>query len=102
MSVFVVTYVDEAGDTILPDDENLPRVLYSTSKDAEKVAIHWMKTFDRHRFVAYGEAYPYDQTSFEEELKSKQRATVGWITIEDEDGDKMIYAVQVISLRGAM
>ena len=96
-----MSYVDEAGDTILPDDENLPRVLYRTGKEAETVAREWIKTFDRHRFVAYGEAYPYDQTTFDEELKSKQRATVGWITIEDEDGDKMIYAVQVISLRGA-
>ena len=101
MSVYAVVYVDESGDTILPDDENLPRVLYSSMKASEEAARRWMKTFDCHRFALYGEAYPYDETTLEQEVRTKGRGTVGWITMEDEDGDKLLYAIQIIVMKMA-
>lgn len=99
MAVYLITYTDEAGDTILPDDENLPRVLYTSVVNAEAVAKKWMAGLDEHRFALYGQAYPYDQTTLEQEVSKKGAGTVGWISFEDEDGDKYSYTIQIVSLR---
>lgn len=99
MAVYAVTYIDEAGDTILPEDEHLPRVFYGSIQAAESVAKKWMNEFDKHRWTLYGEAYPYDQTTLEQEVRTKGRAPVGWVTFEDEDGDSITYTIQIIAMR---
>jgi len=99
MSLYTIVYTDEGGDTILPDDETLPRVLFTSLKEAEELAKQWIKTFDHHRLTLYGEAYPFDQTTLENEMSTKGHAPVGWFRVQDEDGDWMNYTVQIIIMR---
>ena len=94
---YLVVYADDATDTVIPDDESIPRVMYKTLEAARAAAVEWMETFSAHRFALYGEAYPYDNTTLEAEVGSKGRGVIGWVSYDDEDG-RTTYTIQVLAL----
>lgn len=96
---YVLVFSDEDYDAVFPTPDAVPRVLYTTADAAAAAVAAWSKTFDRFRPVLYGQAYPYEGTSFLAELAQKGRALYGWAELEDEDGEVSRYGLCVIALQ---
>lgn len=93
--VYQIVYKDNASDIYsygVPDNGHEPahtRVLYSSLGDAKRALSSLSKQFDSFTPVAYGQAYPYETISFDQELARSGYANFGWVTIEAEADDEM-------------
>lgn len=95
---YVLVFSDEDYDAVFPTADAVPRVLYMTAEAAVAAVQTWAKTFDRFRPVLYGQAYPYENTSFHVELVQKGRALYGWAEVEDEDGEVTRYGLCIVAI----
>ena len=89
-SAFLVVVSDGASNNYthgLPNTQEVPSIVYLSYLDAKKGLMDIISKLNGFVPVAYGEAYPYDNTSFEKELSKDGYATIGWISLEDEDVD---------------
>jgi hypothetical protein len=95
---YVLVFSDDAYEAIFPTADTIPRRLYE-SQEAVKAALDaWANTFETFRPVLYGQAYPYENTTFEGELSRKGRALYGWAELRDEDGDLIRYGLCATAL----
>jgi hypothetical protein len=60
---YILAYSDNAYDTILPDENMVPRKIYRSLAGAEVALKEWIEKLENFREVLYGQAYPYDKTS---------------------------------------
>jgi hypothetical protein len=95
---YVLVFSDEDYDAVFPAVDAVPRVLYGSPEAAVAAVQKWAKTFDRFRPVLYGQAYPYEGTTFLGELAKTGRALYGWAELEDEDGEVTRYGLCVTAL----
>ncbi len=95
---YVLVFSDEDYDAVFPAADAVPRLLYPTAAAASAAVQKWAKTFDSFRPVLYGQAYPYDATSFGKELAEKGRALYGWAEVADEDEEITRYGLCVVAL----
>jgi hypothetical protein len=81
----------------IPTLENVPTVLYKSYLDAKRALMDIVATFEEFVPVAYGSAYPYENTTFEKEISTKDFALIGWVVVpvEDEEGDDLPTRVPV-------
>ncbi len=98
---YVLVFSDEDYDAVFPTPDAVPRILYGNAETAAAAVANWSKTFDRFRPVLYGQAYPYEGTSFAAELAQKGKALYGWAELEDEDGEVTRYGLCVVALFSA-
>jgi hypothetical protein len=90
--VIVVNDPTEQYGHAIPDMPEVARILYNTSVytsylDAKKGLMQVIEKFDNFIPVAYGDAYPYESTTFEREITEKDYARIGWVVVEGEDDE---------------
>lgn len=69
----------------VPEDVDASQVIF-TSYESAKIAIkEASKKFAHFIPVAYGNAYPYDSTTFDNEINTKSFAPYGWGVISSEE-----------------
>jgi hypothetical protein len=86
---YMLVYSDNASDFYtfgIPNEPDSPMRVYRTPSAAKEGAVKMVAQFHKFMPVAYGEAYPYDKTSFDEELGKNGSAPYGWAVIEGEPG----------------
>ena len=88
-SVYMIVIDDgDSGQYIIAAMPEIPKVIYRTYLEAKRALLDVVAKFDEFIPVAYGSAYPYEQTTFEKEITNNEFALVGWIVIpEDEEED---------------
>jgi len=69
----------------VPNVDDAPTVLYLSLGDAKRALQATATRFDSFIPVAYGEAYPYENTTFEQLLAANPFAMYGWGILLDED-----------------
>jgi hypothetical protein len=69
----------------VPNLPGVPRVLYTSFKDAKRALLQAVTTFNEFTPVAYGKAYPYEDTTFENQLDTTGFGLLGWITVTEDD-----------------
>jgi hypothetical protein len=101
--ILVVSDSTYLGPSILPDESSVPRTLYRSIAAAKRAATEWMNTFSKVRFALYGEAFPYEGTTLEQECATKGVGTIGWVQEMDEEGvpDAMTVYVVALTTEGA-
>ncbi len=67
----------------LPNTRALPYRVYATLSAAETALQAYTRTLEGYQAVAYGQAFPYEHTSFAQELAQKKFAAVGWFRYQD-------------------
>jgi hypothetical protein len=90
--VIVVNDPTEQYGHAIPDMPEVARILYNTSVytsyfDAKKALMQVIEKFDNYIPVAYGDAYPYENTTFEREISEKDYARIGWVVVEEDDDE---------------
>jgi hypothetical protein len=96
-SAFLIVMNDTDAYGVLKMDE-VPRVLYATYFDAKRALTEVVATFDDFIPVAYGAAYPYEDTTFEKEILKTGYATLGWVTLPSEDEEPVRIAIGLLKL----
>jgi hypothetical protein len=79
----------------IPNFEEVPRVVYTSYLDAKKAITEAVEKFGEFTPVAYGDAYPYENTTFEKEISQKEYALIGWVALEDDEDDEDSTSVRV-------
>jgi hypothetical protein len=74
----------------IPDMPDIGRalynsVVYTSYLDAKKALMDMIGKFERFIQVAYGDAYPYDNTTFEKEITENDYACAGWVVVEEDE-----------------
>ena len=72
----------------VPNVDDAPTNLYLSLGDAKKGLQAMATRFDSFIPVAYGQAFPYEGTTFEQQLSANPFAMYGWGILEDEDADE--------------
>lgn len=104
--VYQIVIVDNASEHYsygVPEESKQPRVLYASVADAKR-ALHTLAgKFSSFTPVAYGQAFPFEGVSFEQELVKSGFAAYGWATIEvdseEEDDANERVALGLLRLR---
>ena len=71
----------------IPNTPEIPTKIYISYADAKNALMEIIETFDEFTPVAYGDAYPYERTTFEKEVRENNYGLIGWISMKDDDGD---------------
>ena len=69
----------------IPTVPEIQPVIYRSLQEAKKSLMLTAAKFDTFTAVAYGKAYPYENTSFDIQLNTNGFALLGWIVVTDED-----------------
>jgi len=80
--------IQAPSDTIsygIPSLSEISTVAFTSYTDAKTALMDMAEKFEDFRFVAYGEAYPYENTTFEKDLSTKNYALIGWIPMEEDE-----------------
>jgi hypothetical protein len=96
-SAFLIVMNDADSYRILKMDE-VPTVLYVTYFDAKRALTEVIASFDDFIPVAYGAAYPYEDTTFEKEILKTGYATMGWVTVPSDDEEPIRIAIGLLKL----
>ena len=72
----------------IPNFQEVPRTVYMSYLDAKKAIMEAVAKFGEFTPVAYGDAYPYENTTFEKEISQKEYALIGWVALADDDDDE--------------
>ncbi len=100
--LYQIVYVDHASDELYPfgvvTEEDKPLPLFRSVADAKRGIEGHVRSFASFTAVAYGQAYPYEATTFEKELTQKGHAVYGWATLSEEEGGER-FAVALLKLR---
>ncbi len=90
---FMLVYMDGGSDIYtygIPNKEDAPQAVYLNYAAAKQALETLANTYETFTPVLYGEAYPYESTTFEQLLSQKGSAIYGWVRIEDEDGEEAV------------
>jgi hypothetical protein len=60
-------------------------VVYTSYVDAKKALMDTIGKFESFIPVAYGDAYPYENTTFEKEITENDYACAGWVVVEEDE-----------------
>ena len=85
---YMVVVQDNASDNYtngIPAAEDTEQVVYTSIEEAKTALMKMGENFEEIHLVAYGSAYPYDNTTFNAELE-KGFAPYGWGLVASEDG----------------
>jgi hypothetical protein len=82
---YLIVISDPEGGYTIPTMEEIPTVLYTSYLDAKRALLDIVGKFDSFTPVAYGAAYPYENTTFEREITNSSFALLGWIIINEDD-----------------
>lgn len=74
----------------MPDFGPGASTIFQSYEDAKKALIAACAEYKGFMPVLYGEAFPYEGTTFEKILASQSYAIYGWVKVEDEDGDEIL------------
>jgi hypothetical protein len=99
--LYQIVYVDQASDLYsfgVATEEDKPLPLFRSVADAKRGMEGHVRSFASFTAVAYGQAYPYEATTFEKELAQKGHAIYGWATLPEEQGGER-FAVALLKLR---
>jgi hypothetical protein len=69
----------------IPTIPEIQPIVYRSLPEAKKALMITASKFDTFTAVAYGKAYPYENTSFDIQLNTTGFALLGWIVVADED-----------------
>ena len=99
--LYQIVYADQASDlygfgVATEGGKSLP--LFRSVTDAKRGIEGHVRSFASFTAVAYGQAYPYEATTFEKELTQKGHAVYGWATLSEEEGGER-FAVTLLKLR---
>ena len=97
MESYLVVYMDDSGDMIVPALSVLPHKAFKDLKAAAAVAKDWMESFQTHRPVLYGEAFPFENDTLESKIKKDGLGPVGWVVVEDDEGP-ITYCIMILRL----
>lgn len=106
--VYQIVLVDNASGHYsygVPEEGQQPRVLYTSVADAKR-ALHVLTgKFSSFTPVAYGQAFPFEGVSFEQELVKSGFAAYGWATIEaeseEDESERVALGLLRLRLSGA-
>ena len=85
--LYQIVLQDSASDFYnygIPTPTDLPQRVYTSIEVAKSVLLEFVKKFEKFIPVAYGDAYPYENTTFEEYLAKNGAAPYGWVYISQE------------------
>jgi len=69
----------------IPNIPEIPVRMFSSYVEAKKALMNIVEGFNEFTPVAYGEAYPYEKTTFDNEIAKNGFALIGWIITEEND-----------------
>ena len=81
----------------VPNVTEIPSVIYKTYTAAENAILSAVTKFENFTGAAYGVAYPYENTTFVNELNTKGFALLGWVHVE-EDGERARIPLGILRL----
>jgi hypothetical protein len=87
---FMIVIKDPSTDAYsygVPNVDQAPSSLYLSLGDAKRALQAMATRFDSFIPVAYGQAFPYEGTTFEQQLAANPFAMYGWGILENEDAD---------------
>lgn len=101
-SAFLIVLSDGISDLYsysIPDRQDALNRVYLTYGDARRGLEIYTKTLEGFLPVAYGEAFPYENVSFEKLLIEKGYATYGWrLVLDDETGETLRLSVGLLKI----
>ena len=83
----------------IPEIPEIPTKVYTSYLEAKKGIMDIVDNAEVFIPVAYGSAYPYENTSFEKEITKGDFALLGWIVVKDEDNDENDMRIPIGLLR---
>ncbi len=89
--LYLIVVSDNASDMYgfgVPEEKDHPRTLFASVADAKRALESFAATFDGFTPVAYGQAYPFESITFEQELQRNGTALYGWATIKGDSEDE--------------
>jgi hypothetical protein len=81
-------YVEVAYVYGVPSLPEIPRTVYGSYTEAKKAIMEVVSSFKEFTPVAYGDAYPYENTTFDKEMSQKEYALIGWVSIADPEDEE--------------
>jgi len=92
--VIVIHDAVEIGDGIpnIPDSARAlyNNLVYTSYLDAKNALMDTIGKFETFILVAYGDAYPYEHTTFEKEISEKGYARAGWVVVDEDESQVRI------------
>jgi len=85
MTSYLIVISDPNSDYTIPSMPEIPTLLYTSYLDAKRALLDIVGKFGSFTPVAYGAAYPYENTTFEKEITNNQFALIGWIIVEEDE-----------------
>ena len=103
--VYMIVLQDSSTDVYtygIPNIPEIPVQAFVSYTDAKKFLMEIIESFPAFTPVAYGEAYPYEKTTFDNEMTTNDFALAGWITAqEDEETDRIPIGMLKIAIEGS-
>jgi hypothetical protein len=99
--VYQIVVSDSASDLYsfgVPAAADTPHTLYSSMGAAKDALLEFVRKFEKFIPVAYGDAYPYENISFETYLQEKGFAPFGWTILNDEDNHPLRVGIFLLAL----
>jgi hypothetical protein len=87
---YIITYSDNASEVYtfgIPSKEDHPPTVFTNLAAAKKALAELAAKQERFIPVAYGKAYPYESTTFEQHLSNHESAPFGWCIFNDGETD---------------
>jgi hypothetical protein len=84
----MIVIQDSSSDIFTYGIPNIPEIpvrMFSSYAAAKKALVDIVENFEEFIPVAYGKAYPYEKTTFDNEIDSRNFALIGWIIIVEND-----------------
>ncbi len=101
-SAFMIVISDGISDLYsysIPERTDAPNKIFLTYGDARRALEKYAGTLEGFLPVAYGEAFPYENVSFEKLLVEKGYATYGWMLVaDDETGETLRISIGLLRL----
>lgn len=85
----------------VPTLPEIPRTVYGSYTDAKKAIMEVVSKFKEFTPVAYGDAYPYENTTFDKEMSQKEYALIGWVSMADPDDEESSVRIPIGLLKFA-
>jgi hypothetical protein len=98
---YMIVLQDNISDNYtmgIPEDENIPQVVYTTYEGAKAALNEVVKKFDKFIPVAYGKAFPYEALTFDMMLETESFAPYGW-SVTQFDGEPYRVCVGLCKMR---
>jgi len=103
--LYMIVIQDSSTDVYtygIPNIPDIPVQAFVSYTDAKKFLMEIIESFPAFTPVAYGEAYPYEKTTFDNEIDTNDFALAGWITAEDdEETDRIPIGMLKIPIEGS-